>query len=42
MLTNRWGVFNVKEVVAVFNKEKAIVGAFSVNMNLRVDLSFKL
>ena len=30
-------VFNVKAVVAVFNQEKALVGAFSVITNLRMD-----
>ena len=29
---------NVKAVVAAFNKEKALVGAFSVITNLRMDL----
>ena len=29
---------NVKVVVAVFNQEKALVGAFSVIRNLRMDL----
>ena len=28
----------VKAVVVAFNKEKALVGAFSMIMNLRVDL----
>ena len=32
-------VLNVKAVVAAFNQEKALVGAFSVIMNLRMDLS---
>ena len=31
-------VLNVKAVVAAFNHEKALVGAFSVIMNLRMDL----
>ena len=31
-------VLNVKAVVVAFNQEKALVGAFSVIMNLRVDL----
>ena len=31
-------VLNVKGVVAAFNQEKALVGAFSVIMNLRMDL----
>ena len=30
-------VLNVKEVVAAFNQEKALVGAFSVITNLRMD-----
>ena len=29
---------NVKEVVATFNQQKALVGAFSVIMNLRMEL----
>ena len=29
----------MKAVVAAFNQEKALVGAFSVIMNLRMDLS---
>ena len=29
-------------VVAAFNKEKALVGAFSLFTNLRLDLRFKL
>ena len=29
-------VFNVKAVVAAFNQEKALVGAFSVITNLRI------
>ena len=36
-----WGlnsVLNVKAVVAAFNQEKALVGAFSVITNLRMDL----
>ena len=32
----------MKAVVATFNKEKALVGAFSVITNLRMDLRFKL
>ena len=28
----------MKAVVAAFNQEKALVGAFSVNMNLRMEL----
>ena len=31
-------VLNVKAVVAAFNQEKALVGAFSVITNLRMDL----
>ena len=31
-------VLNVKAVVAAFNQEKALVGAFSVLMNLRMEL----
>ena len=31
-------VFNVKAVVATFNNEKALVGAFSVITNLRMEL----
>ena len=31
-------VLNVKVVVAAFNQEKALVGAFSVITNLRMDL----
>ena len=31
-------VLNVKAVVAPFNQEKALVGAFSVITNLRMDL----
>ena len=34
----RAGVLNVKAVVAAFNKEKALVGAFSVMTNLRMEL----
>ena len=33
---------NVKKVIAAFNKVKALVGAFSVITNLRVDLRYKL
>ena len=32
----------MKAVVATFNEEKALVGAFSVITNLRMDLRFKL
>ena len=32
-------VLNVKAVVAAFNQEKALVGAFCVITNLRMDLS---
>ena len=32
----------MKVVVAAFNQEKALVGAFSVITNLRVDLRLKL
>ena len=35
-------VLNVKVVVTTFNQEKALVGAFSVITNLRIDLCFKL
>ena len=31
-------VFNVKAVEAAFNQEKALVGAFSVITNLRMEL----
>ena len=31
-------VLNVKAVVAAFNQEKALVGAFSVITNLRMEL----
>ena len=31
-------VLNVKAVVSAFNQEKALVGAFSVITNLRIDL----
>ena len=31
-------VLNVKAVVAAFNQEKALVGAFSVITNLRLDI----
>ena len=31
-------VLNVKVVVAAFNQEKALVGAFSLITNLRMDL----
>ena len=33
-----YSVLNVKAVVAAFNQEKALVGAFSVITNLRVEL----
>ena len=36
------GVLNVKALVGAFNQEKALVGAFSVITNLRMDLRFKL
>ena len=32
------GVLNVKAVVAAFNQEKALVGAFSVITNFRMEL----
>ena len=35
-------VLNVKEVVATFNQEKALEGAFSMIANLRVDLRLQL
>ena len=35
-------VLNLKMLVGTFNQEKALVGAFSVIMNLRVDLRLKL
>ena len=35
-------VLNVKAVVASFNKEKALIGAFSVITNLRMDLRLQL
>ena len=35
---NSISVLNVKAVVAAFNQEKALVGAFSVITNLRMDL----
>ena len=41
----RWGpnsVLNLKALVDTFNQEKALVGAFSVMTNLRMDLRFKL
>ena len=34
--------FNMKAVVATFNQEKTLVGAFSVITNLSVDLWFKI
>ena len=33
-----FSVLNVKAVVAAFNQEKALVGAFSVLTNLRMEL----
>ena len=33
-----YNVLNVKAVVSAFNQEKALVGAFSVITNLRMDL----
>ena len=35
-------VLNVKALVGAFIQEKALVGAFSVITNLRMDLRFKL
>ena len=35
-------LLNVKAGVAAFNQEKALVGAFSVITNLRVDIRFQL
>ena len=35
-------VFNVKALAGAFNQEKALVGAFSVITNLRMDLGLKL
>ena len=35
-------VLDVKALIGAFNKEEALVGAFSVITNLRVDLHFKL
>ena len=35
-------VFYVKALVGAFNQEKALVVAFSVIKNLRVELHFKL
>ena len=35
-------VLNLKAVVATFDQEKALVGAFSVITNLRVDIRLKL
>ena len=35
-------VLNVKAVVAAFNQEKALVEAFYMITNLRVDFRFKL
>ena len=37
-ILNHPSVLNVKAVVATFNQEKALVGAFSVITNLRMDL----
>ena len=37
-----YSVLNVKAVVAAFNQEKALVGAFSVITNLRIDLRLNL
>ena len=38
MLTKLLSVLNVKGVEAAFNHEKALVGAFSVITNVRIDL----
>ena len=39
MLTNQpISVSNLKPIVAAFNQEKALVGAFSVITNLRMEL----
>ena len=43
MLTNPptflpWGVFNVKVLVGALNQEKALVGALSMIVNLRLKL----
>ena len=38
MSTYRGSVLNEKAVVAAFNQEKALVGAFSVITNLRMEL----
>ena len=35
-------VLNVKALEGTFNQEKALVGAFSMITNLRVDLRLKL
>ena len=35
-------VLNVRALVGTFNQEKALVGAFFVITNLRVDIRFKL
>ena len=35
-------VLKVKVLVGAFNQEKALVGAFSMITNLRMDLRFKL
>ena len=40
MCLNRF--LNVKAVEATFDQEKALVGAFSVITNIRVDLCFQL
>ena len=41
-MLNRYCALNVKALADTFNQEKALVGAFSVITNLRVDLRFKL
>ena len=38
----RNSVLNVKMLQGAFNQEKALVGAFSVIRNLRMDLRFEL
>ena len=35
-------VFNAKALVGAYNQEKALVGAFSVITNIRMDLRVKL
>ena len=35
-------VLNVEAVLAAFNRDKALVGAFSVITNLRVDLRLQI